>query len=301
MLDLYKLQIFATVVREGSFSAAAERLYMTQSAVSQHIQELEASLGRKLFLRGRRGVTLTPHGATLYEYTLRIFALVAEAENAVTDVSGLHSGQIKLGATPGAGMYLVPDWVQGFRAKYPQFTVSIQTGVTAQTVSDLLAHHIDLAFIEGEIADAKATRLEVLTLERVEQFVVVGKKHPWWEVESVPLEALNGQSFVVRQRSSQSRVWLDTVLAEHGITPIISAEFDNIEAIKRAVGAGMCISLLPEYVFHVEEQLGILHRLSIQGAPLCRELKLVYEKDAPLSSLARAFVDYVVGVSNAVG
>jgi len=294
MLDLYKLQIFVAVVREGSFSAAAERLYMTQSAVSQHIQELEASLGRKLFLRGRRGVTPTPHGATLYDYTLRIFTLVAEAENAITDVGGLQSGQIKLGATPGAGMYLVPDWVQGFRAKYPQFTVSIQTAVTAQTVSDLLAHRIDLAFLEGELADAKAARFEVLPLGRVEQFVVVGKKHPWWELTSIPLNALNGQSFVVRQRSSQSRVWLDTVLAEHGIAPVISAEFDNIESIKRAVGAGMCISLLPDYVFHTEEQLGILRRLNIEGAPLCRDLKLIYEKDAPLSSLARAFVDYVV-------
>lgn len=293
MLDLYKLQIFVAVVREGSFSAAAERLYMTQSAVSQHIQELEASLGRKLFLRGRRGVTPTPHGATLYDYTQQIFALVAEAENAITDVGGLQSGQIKLGATPGAGMYLVPDWVQGFRARYPQFTVSIQTAVTTQTVADLLAHHIDLAFIEGELADAKAMRLEVMVLGSVEQFVVVGKKHPWWDLESVPLEALSGQSFVVRQRSSQSRVWFDHVLAEHGINPVISAEFDNIESIKRAVGSGMCISLLPEYVFHSEEQLGTLRRLSIEGAPLCRDLKLIYEKDAPLSSLARAFVDYV--------
>ncbi len=293
MLDLYKLQIFVAVVRDGSFSAAAERLYMTQSAVSQHIQELEASLGRKLFLRGRRGVTPTPHGTTLYNYTLRIFELVAEAENAITDVSGLQSGQIKLGATPGAGMYLVPDWVQGFRAKYPQFTVSIQTAVTAQTVADLLAHRIDLAFIEGEITDGKAARLEVMVLGHVEQFVVVGKKHPWWDLESVPLQALSGQSFVVRQRSSQSRVWLDHVLAERGISPVISAEFDNIESIKRAVGAGMCISLLPEYVFHTEEQLGILRRLSIQGAPLCRDLKLIYEKDAPLSSLARTFIDYI--------
>lgn len=301
MLDLYKLQIFMTVMREGSFSAAAERLYMTQSAVSQHIQELEASLGRKLFLRGRRGVTPTPHGDTLYEYTQRIFALVAEAENAVTDVSGLQAGQIKLGATPGAGMYLVPDWVQGFRSKYPQFSVSIQTAVTAQTVSDLLAHRIDLGFIEGELTDGKAARLEVLPIARVEQYVVVGKNHPWWQVDHVPLEALDKQSLVVRQRSSQSRIWLDNVLAERGIQPVISAEFDNIESIKRAVAAGLCVTVLPPYVCHTEEQLGMLRAVRIDDAPLARDLKLIYEKDAPLSSIARAFVDYVRGGVIAVG
>lgn len=83
MLNLYKLEIFATVVQTGSFSAAAERLLMTQPAVSQHIQDLEASLGARLFQRGRRGVTLTPAGETLHSYTQEILRLLAEAENAV--------------------------------------------------------------------------------------------------------------------------------------------------------------------------------------------------------------------------
>ncbi|MBL8120019.1 MAG: LysR family transcriptional regulator, partial [Anaerolineae bacterium] len=134
MLDLYKLHIFSVVAETGSFSAAAERLYMTQPAVSQHIKELEGGLGRTLFQRGWRGVKLTAHGEILQRYTGEIFALVAEAERALTDVEQLSSGRVRVGATPGVGVYLAPEWVQQFRSRYPQLTVALQTGVTASIV-----------------------------------------------------------------------------------------------------------------------------------------------------------------------
>ena len=97
MLNLYKLEIFALVAKSGSFSRAAEQLLLTQPAVSQHVQDLEASVGAPLFVRGRRGATLTPAGEKLLDYTQRIFALVAEAENAVTDVTRLAGGMVRVG------------------------------------------------------------------------------------------------------------------------------------------------------------------------------------------------------------
>jgi DNA-binding transcriptional LysR family regulator len=114
MLSLYKLEIFAAVVHAGSFSAASDRLFMTQPAVSQHIQTLEASLGTTLFVRGRRGVSLTPAGESLYGYTLQILRLVAEAESAVTDVENLAEGQIQIGATPGLTSTWCPNGYKVF-------------------------------------------------------------------------------------------------------------------------------------------------------------------------------------------
>ena len=114
MLDLHKLEIFLRVVREGSFSRAAESLLMTQPAVSQHIQDLEAQLGTQLFVRERRGVSLTTEGETLHGYATRILQLMAEAENAVTDVTQLAGGSVSVAATPGISVYLLPEWVQAF-------------------------------------------------------------------------------------------------------------------------------------------------------------------------------------------
>lgn len=290
MLDLYKLQIFSVVVQEGSFSAAAERLFMTQSAVSQHIKDLEGSLGRQLFQRGWRGVRLTPHGEILNRYAGEIFALVAKAENALTSVDQLASGHIRVGATPGISIYLAPDWVQQFRVRYPQLTVILQTGVTAQIVGDVLGQRLDIGFIEGELDDHQSPRLSSIVLEEIEQQVVVGFKHPFWERDSVCVEDLRQQSMIVRQVTSQSRIWLEEALGRHGIEPTISAEFDNLEAIKRTVAIGSSLALLPPYVVQGEVEQHQLRMIPVEGKPFTRALKLIWDSSTHFSPITQAFL-----------
>lgn len=295
MLNLYKLEIFAQVAREGSFSAAAERLYMTQSAVSQHMHDLEASLGARLFVRSSRGVSLTPRGRTLYDYAERIFVLVAEAENAVTDVEQLTEGRVSVGATPGISVYLMPEWTQAFRARYPRLTVSLQTNITPRIVEEALAHHLDLGIIEGELDDVRSPRLRALDLQTVEQQVIVGARHPWWERDTLRLDELDTQTFIMRPPNSQTRIWLDGALSRCGIHPQVGAEFDNLESIKRAVMAGTCITVLPEYVVQGELELGTLRALSIVDSPLRRTLKLIWAGDAPFTPITRAFLQSLSG------
>ncbi len=293
MLNLYKLEIFATVVESGSFSAAAERLLMTQPAVSQHIQDLEASLGARLFTRGRRGVRLTPAGDTLHDYTRSILRLVAEAENAVTDVTQLADGQVSVAATPGISVYRLPDWVQAFRMRYPNLTVSVQTSITPQIVADLREGKIDLGLIEGELDDVELSQLGVLELEVHEQWVIVGRKHPWWKLDTLTCADLNGQTFVMRQPNSQTRIWLDARLAASKIQVQVAAEFDNVESIKRAVAKDMGITILPDYAVNSELELGLLHALRIEGTPMQRTLKLVWNEDVFFSPVTRTFLRFL--------
>ena len=114
MLDLHKLEVFLQVAQAGSFRAAAERLFITQPGVSQHIQDLERSLGRPLFHRGSKGVTLTLEGRTLRDYAERILALVLEAQAAITTLDPQAAGQVRTGATPGVRGYLPPGWIPAF-------------------------------------------------------------------------------------------------------------------------------------------------------------------------------------------
>ncbi len=290
MLNLYKLEIFNTVVQAGSFSGAAERLLLTQPAVSQHIQDLEAGLGTPLFHRSRRGVELTDAGATLHRYARAIFSLVAEAEAAVTDVRNLNDGQVRVGATPGAGVYLLPDWVQAFRSRYPKLSVMLRTGVTSEVVADLRQGRLELAFVEGEVDVAEADALRLLAVRDEEQFVVVGRKHPWWGRTETTPAALAGQTWIVRQRNSQTRIWLDETLQRHGIQPAIGAEFDSLESIKRAVALGGCLTVLPEYVMRAELEMGSLHAIAVEGRPFQRTLKLLWNPALPWTPVARAFL-----------
>ncbi len=293
MIDLYKLHIFDVVLQMGSFSAAAERIYMTQSAVSQHIKELESSLGQILFIRGRRGVTLTPAGETLSTYSSQIFDLLHQAENALTNVGQLTAGKISLGATPGVGVYLAPDWVQEFRAQYPQITVALQTGVTSQIVTDTLSHRLDIGIIEGELDGSQHVKLAFQVLEEVEQMVVVGFQHPFWDREQLNLSDLDHQSFIMRQQGSQSRSWLEEKLRVHSITPIIGAEFDNLESMKRAVTAGRCLAVLPSYVLTDEVEQHHLRVLPIKDKPLVRRITLIWEAKTPFSPITYAFLNYL--------
>ncbi len=290
MLDLYKLTIFAAVVRAGTFSGAAEQLLLTQPAVSQHIQELEASLGARLFDRGRRGATLTPAGAKLQEYTRAIFQLVAEAENAVTNVELLAAGQIAVGATPGVSSYVLPDPIQEFQTRYPNLSVAVRTATTPEIAADLSCGRLDLGLIEGELEESPTHSLGVLPLQTVEQFAVVGPRHPWWARDSIAIAELDGQTFVMRQRTSQTRIWLDGMLQQHQLTPRVGAEFDNVESIKRAVMHGTSITILPEYAVHSEVESGKLRLLPIAGQPLQRTLRLVWNRERSLSPVGRAFL-----------
>lgn len=293
MLNLYKLEIFDVVVQAGSFSGAAERLHLSQPAVSQHIGDLEAAVGARLFARGRRGVSLLPAGETLHRYTRQIFTLVAEAEAAVADLQGQTSGQVRVGATPGVGIYLLPDWMQLLRARHPQIVVALRTGTTAQIVDDLRRGVLNLGFVEGEMGAADSQALRSLPLREDEQMVVIGPRHAWWERPAgapVAMGELDGQTLIVRQRHSQSRIWLEQEMERHGVRPQIMAEFDALESIKRAVTLGGCLTILPTYVVASELQMGQLRALPLQGQPLRRTLKLVWNPDMHWTPAVRAWL-----------
>lgn len=290
MLSLYKLEIFASVVQSGSFSAAAQRLYMTQPAVSQHIQDLENSLGTSLFIRGRRGVTLTSQGDKLYDYTQRILLLVAEAESEVTNVENLAEGQISIGATPGVSVYLMPDWIHAFRTKYPNLNVSLQTGVTTQNVIGVMEHKLDIAIVEGELDKINRKGLGNLTIRPVKMLVVVGAGHEWTKRDTVTMEMLNGQAFITRQHNSRTRIWIDKLLKEHDVEVNIVGEFDNQEAIKQGIMSNMGVTIMPDYSIARECGAGLLHSLTVEGVEMQRHIKILWDATAPFTPIARALL-----------
>jgi LysR family transcriptional regulator, low CO2-responsive transcriptional regulator len=310
MLNLNKLEIFLAVIDAGSFSGAAEQLLMTQSGVSQHIRDLEAALGTTLFERNRRGVALTQSGRTLHGYARRILGLAAEAENAVTDVARLAAGSIELGATPGIGVYVLSPAIQQYRARYPNLTVSLHTRITPEILQALRRGRLDLGFVEGELAkeieSGADAELRALLLEPIEQFVVVGREHPFWGHASLTPAQLDGHSFIMRQPASQTRIWLDAILAQHGIAPRVVAEFDTLEAIKRAVASGAGLAILPHYAVGDEVGFGILQAIPLQRPPsvsaldngtddFVRTLKLVWRHKRLFSPVTLSLLRHLAG------
>lgn len=287
MLNLYKLEIFNTVAMEGSFSKAAERLLLTQPAVSQHVRDLESGLSKALFERTPRGVKLTPAGEILLDYTRCILRLMTEAEQALTSLDRLEQGNIAIGATPSASVYLLPGWIQDFHQRFPGLGILLRTDTTPNITADILAGKLDLGFVEGELQPE--ARINSLALQELELLVVVGAGHRFWERMRVSLRDLNGETFIARPPGSQTRAWIDQVLQQHGVLPRVIAEFDNPEAIKQAVASGMGAAILPDLALQNEDQHK-LHAIPIQEQDLRRTLKLVWAADGVLKPVSRAFL-----------
>jgi len=293
MLNLHQLEVFYVVAQSRTFGEAAEKLYISQPAVSQHIKALEVAVGTRLFERSRRGISLTLAGRTLLEHTRDILRRVAIAENAVTNVANLSDGKTNIGATPNISSYLLPEWIRGFREKYPKLTPSVQTDVTSRTIGDVLAGQLNLGLVEGEIDEDVPDKLRYIVLQDVPQHIVVGRLHDWWERESVSIHELAEQPFVMRQQTSQTRIWLNDVLQAHGIVPRVTGEFDNPEAIKHATMTGRCVTILPEYAIQKEADLELLHIVRVADIELRRELKLVWDGDRVFPPVTRAFVSFL--------
>lgn len=291
MLNLYKLEIFNRVAIDGSFSQAAEHLLLTQPAISQHIRDLEASLQSDLFVRGNRGVILTPAGETLLDYTRCILRLVAEAESAVLEIDKLANAQISIGATPGAGVYLLPEWIQSFHRRFPEIATFLRTDTTAIIAADILSGKLDLGFVEGELAVEPP--INALILDEIELFVIVNSEHPWTKLKQIELQELHGHPFITRPQGSQTRSWIDQLLTQHGVLPRVIAEFDNPEAIMQAVASGMGVTILPAWGLYERSSGAKLHRLTIKNLALRRMLKLIWNADVALKPVSRAFLSHL--------
>ncbi len=290
MFSLYQLRVFLTVAEEGSVTRAAERLYLTQPAVSQHIRALEKQVGVRLFQRTARGMALTPAGETLLEYARRIVRLAVEAHQAVARKGNLIQGELHLGASPGVGSCLVPSWIHTFHHRNPDMRVILRTDITPTIARFLQAGEVELAIVEGEVQDPS---IHVVPLWDEEIVLVVGPHHPWWGKEKVPSEALASQWFISREEGSLTRAWEERVLRNFGIVPHIIAQFDAPSAIKRAVESGLGIAMLPLFAVRRELAERRLHVVRLEDGQLQRTLRLLYMPDRLQNPVIKAFLQYL--------
>ncbi|NMC47593.1 MAG: LysR family transcriptional regulator [Chloroflexi bacterium] len=290
MLSLYELKIFDTVAQAGSFSAAAQAMFLTQSSISQHIDNLEKQLGVRLFERGNRGVSVTTEGKKLERYSRQLLKLAADAEREVTRVANLENGHLRIGATVHTAGYMLPEWLQKLQGVYPNIKVSLVTDSEENLIGDLALGSLDLGFTEEDLSVIPGD-IRSVTVRDSELFVMVGGGHPWFSRTQITLPELNGQSMIAFPPNSAYRRWLDHFFAAQAVAPAITAEYGEPEAIKRLVGAGQHFAMLPGCVLVDEGERQKLHMLPVTGMHIIRPVKLIWRSSIPISPVAKAFID----------
>src|SRR5437588_2007556 len=198
MLHVGRLKVLTEVVERGSFSAAAEALSYTQSAVSQSIARLEAETGSALVVRDRRGVRPTAGGATLVEHAETIFAQIDAAEADLAAVLGVRGGRLRVASFPSAGATLMPLAVATFRERYPEVVLTLAEGEPEEIAPRLRAGEFDLAllFEFPGVRERPTVGLRDVTLLEDPMHVALPASHPLAEKRALTLADLRTEDWV---------------------------------------------------------------------------------------------------------
>jgi DNA-binding transcriptional LysR family regulator len=292
-MDLRRLEIFVKVAELGSFSRAAEALFLTQPTVSEHVRALEDALGVQLLDRLGRGATPTPAGTLLLGYARHMLALAREATQAIEQFQGRVAGELTVGGSTIPGEYVVPELIGGFRGKYPDVRVALLIGSSREVQSWVEDGRVEI----GVVGAAPSGRvLEGRQLMADELVVVVGAEHPWATRKTVSLDDLKAEPLIVRERGSGSRQTFEQALETVGQDLAdfrIVGEIASTQAIKQAVRAGVGVSLISRRAVEDECRAGLLVCVRIRDLTVTRSFHLVTHRERSRSPLAQAFLAFV--------
>ena len=292
-MELSQLEVFLAVAREGRFSRAAEKLYRTQSAVSQTIRKLEQELGEPLFDRSSREARLTDAGQVLFEYAEKLVNLRNDARASLSELEELHRGKLVIAANEFTVLYLLPVLEQ-FRSRHPMIRITVQRALGSHIPDDVLRHNAELGVLSYEPREPNLHSVIVYLDELV---LVVPPKHPLTSGPQVSIRQLGAESFVAHIVSSPYREKVIQTFKRHKTPLHMDIELPTLQAIKRFVAMGNGVALLPEISVENELTRGELVRIPVRELRLHRKLRLVYRKAASISHAARAFLKVAEAVS----
>lgn len=271
MLNLSRLQVLCEVVSRGSFSAAADALSYTQSAISQAIARLEAETGAPLVIRDRNGIRPTAAGATLITHAEAIFAQVEAAEADLAAVLGVRAGRLRVASFPSAGATLMPLAVAAFRRAHPEVALTLAEGEPEQIAPRVRAGEFDLALL-FEFPGVQPRRerpgagLRSVTLLQDPMDVVLPAEHPLASKPALTLADLHDQQWVQTSADSPCARHVVRSCLAAGFEPDVAFESDDYDTVQGLVSAGVGVALIPRLALtHVHS--GIVVRALAPQSP----------------------------------
>ncbi|MBO9349743.1 transcriptional regulator CynR [Chloroflexus sp. MS-CIW-1] len=244
-MELRQLRYFLAVVDEGHFTRAAEKLYISQPALSQQIKLLEEEIGAVLLERIGRRIRLTAAGEILATHARRALQELAEAQTALAELAGLQRGVLQIGVVQTVNAYLIPDLVAAFATTYPAIRLHIE---------ELAASDIEQGVAEGRLqlgisfTPAETSGIVGEDLFTEELVLIVGRQHPWAHLPQVPVQALHQQPLILLSPAFCTRRLWDRCAHTAGIEPQVLVEMNTISNILAAVRQLSVATVLPSFV-----------------------------------------------------
>jgi len=284
-ISLQKLRVLCEVVEFQSFTAAAERLYTTQPALSAHMRGLERFFGARLVRQEGRRTLPTEAGAAAYRYAKEVLRETTTVREFVRDVAGGQAGQVAIGASDSVGSYVLPRQLVRFKEQHPRVDVTLNTASTAQVAADTLGGLNDFGVLETSPGLPDGLAIEPLFDE---ELAIIAAPHHRLAGATVEPTRLAGEAVVARAASNQARTQLEWRLRELGVEPRPPAmELSSAEAVKRAVATGIGLGALYRCEVADELERGALAEIHVPELGVAQSFALVFRRNKRFSPMAR--------------
>jgi len=287
-IDLELYRIFREVAKAGNISRAAEKLYVSQSAVSQAIMQLETRIGGKLFDRGARGVKLTVEGDVLFSRVDDAISLIENAQKKFSEMKALKSGSIKIGASDTVcSLFLLPI-LEKFNNTFPEIRISVTNRTTRESIELLKSAAVDIAFVNLPVQTDIS--LDITPVKAIHDCFVVGGRYAFLAEKTMHLSDLIKYPFITLEKASNSRRQMDAFLADKGveIQPVI--ELGSLTLLSRfaKIGFGIAATIKEEAQDMLDKRE--LYELKFYEELPKRDIGLVRMSNVNLSFAAKAFI-----------
>lgn len=287
-LDLYK--VFYTVAKCGSLTKAAEKLFISQPAVSQAVKQLEIQLGISLFNRTHRGMELSANGgAVIFEKVEEGLKLLAQAEEMLEQRKNSATGEIRVGASDTIFEYFLADKIVEFHEKFPAVKIDLVSDITPNTIADVKDGKCDVGFVNLPAKQDDELRLYGNCM-RLNDIFIAGEKFAQLKNGAIALVDLKQYPLVMLDKKTVARQALDRYLESLGISLEPSIEVGSWDLMKRLVASGMGLGVIPREYAQAEMDSGKFFEVTTDPFLPARSIGMVIPKDQTISFALREFL-----------
>lgn len=286
--ELYK--VFYWAAKTGSLSQAAKTLYLTQPSVSHAIKQLEDRLGITLFYRNAKGVALTQEGAVLYSYIEQSQILIALAEEKMTALKNLDSGELRIGGSDSLFKHYLLPYLEQFHERNPGVKLHLNHGTTPEIISFLKEGRIDLGVIRMPIVDAQLQVRESLQLQ---DCFVAGARFAELKGKVLSLDELLGYPIILFSRNSRARMTITELFQSYGYSIKPEIEVGSVDLLTEFAKRGLGISYVTRQFVSKELEEGSLFEIQLNVTLPPAHVGVLTMKNMPLSNAARGFMELI--------
>ncbi|MEW6137100.1 MAG: LysR family transcriptional regulator [Thermodesulfobacteriota bacterium] len=283
-LNLNQLKAFYYAALCRSITVAADRLFITQPAVSMQIKAMEEQYGTQLFVRKKKKLELTDTGRRLYQVAKKIFGLVGQAEKILEGSREV----LRVGSSKTLVRYRLARYVSPFQQSHPHIQIQIHEGSSQEMVESVLRNEIDFAIV-GRI-QYEHERLDVIPFTEDEVVLLVSPDHHFCGRGKVSVQDLAGEQVILRERGSGTRRLVEKILENTSIVSAACIESGNVDFIKELVRIGRGITLLARMGADQDVSSGHLQIVPLVEGPFVLHIDIVKSKERTLSAADRAFL-----------